>query len=786
MKFYSHKEKELKEHLANVKDIISQNIKTVNFEDVSSEGLQDLLNYSAIFHDLGKYTEYFQDYLLKNKDTGERRHHAEFSAITAYNYLKANNIFDDKLRFLTYYLVKNHHSFLKSFKTFEDFNAKFDNSFQHNHNLQVKDITKNINLINQEFKNFNFQNELSSEHLNPFKAREFFRFIHALRTKNADISNYFLVLYCFSLLIEADKLDASCTDRHEVREIPANIVSKYTETLKISSLNPKRTQARKTISEKIENININKGNIFTLTAPTGIGKTLASMEFALKLKEKIEKNGEKTKIIYCLPFINIIEQTAGEFEKLFKDKDIKVLKHHQFADIAAEDEEKEKNYSFDNALMELECWQGDIIITTFVQFFHTVIGNKNRLLKKFHHLANSIIIFDEAQSIKGELWPLAGVVFKYLSSCLNSQIILMTATRPYIKEATNKFISEKKINTRIQQFIPIVLLDNYQEYYKELNRTRLIPKIKEEGYEIEDFVALFKGMRQGNESALVVVNTIKRSIEVYEALKGCIDNEKLYYLSTNIVPAQRRLLIAQVKKALERGEKLVLVATQCVEAGVDLDFDIGFRDIAPLDSIIQVAGRVNRNNTEGREHSPVYIINFKKDSSNIYGTLTVNACNRLLKDKTEIKESEYLGLIEEYFKNIVENNQTSFDESKKKLKAMEELDFEEVGKFKLIENLAGYVDVFVEVNSDAVKIRKRYEECREVTGKERKQEYNKIKKAVNDYIISVPKKLVASELELLDDKRNLYIIHSGYERENHYEELTGFVRSKAGEATLVF
>lgn len=714
---------------------------------------------------------------------------------------------------MAFYLIKNHHLNLQAFESFEDLSSRYDNDFEYNHKKKCEDINKKIELINGEL---DLESKINPLYLNIQGKRSFFKIIRPHTTKNANLENYFLVLYCFSLLIEADKMDAAETKIYEPKIIDSRIVSKYITQKGISEneLNKDRTEVRNLVSQKVNDIDINKGNLFTLTAPTGIGKTLTSVEFALKLKEKMEEKGQKVQIIYCLPFINIIEQVAGEFEKLF-DNDIRVLKHHKYSDISKNDEEKEEKYSFEQSLMELECWQGDIIITTFVQFFHTIIGNKNKLLKKFHHLANSIIILDEVQSIDAKYWPLVGIALNYLTKLLNSQILLMTATRPFIKEAANKLITTNKnigkkaskINSLSDIIEEMPLLDNYNKYFKKLNRTKLVPIIKDDEYSIEDFIELFIDKRKFDQSALIVVNTIKKSIEIYDELKKYVEKKNLFYLSTNIVPAKRRWIIKKVRQLIKDGVKVVLVATQCIEAGVDLDFDIGFRDIAPLDSIIQVAGRINRNNDPSKKFSPLYILNFKNDSINIYGSINIDTCKKILmekqNEKSYIEEPEYVELINNYFEEIIKPDVAGegkdFTDSFYFLKAMEKLNFDvpknsqkdteekPINEFRLIKEKGNYVDLFVEANWKASIISNFYKnECLYEKDKRlKKQKYGQIKKLLNYFIISVPQRLIL-EPDYLDEKRGLYILRTGQEQEKYYNEITGFIRSKIEEGTLIF
>src|SRR5690606_1011918 len=207
------------------------------------------------------------------------------------------------------------------------------------------------------------------------------------------------------------------------------------------SQNELRNYVRQNVTRKAYDDDTLETKLFTLSAPTGIGKTLTALEFALKLRSRIKQvTGYRPQIIYALPFINIIEQAVQEYEKVIKDG--RILAHYQLADIfSLEDqntpgEDIERNYH--QQQMTWDTWQADIIITTFVQFFETLIGNRNRLIKNFNHFAGSINVLDEVQTLSIEKLPLIGAMLNYLAKYLDARIIIMTATQPKIFELMNR------------------------------------------------------------------------------------------------------------------------------------------------------------------------------------------------------------------------------------------------------------------------------------------------------------------------------------------------------------
>jgi len=249
------------------------------------------------------------------------------------------------------------------------------------------------------------------------------------------------------------------------------------------------------------------------------------------------------------------------------------------------------------------------------------------------------------------------------------------------------------------------------------------------------------------------VNTIKRSLDIFEKIKKKV-SIPVYYLSTNLAPAHRQEVIKNVDEALKSSAKVILVSTQSIEAGVDLDFDMGFRDIGPLDSIIQVAGRINRNNREGFKYSPLYIVNFRQNAQRIYGKPIIRITSQLLNaGKKCFLENEYLSLIQTYYDLITNQDQISFIDSRTLYRAMKSLKFTKndddeenaVEYFQLIDNLKNdYTDVYICLNEEAVKTLdiylNEYMPCDKLTVK--RNIYLKIKSVFNQYKISAPLQMI--------------------------------------------
>lgn len=795
MTFYSHSKidshggvygsKELKTHISGVEEKALRHLSDNVVLGFSKEELKELVITIARLHDLGKYTSYFQHYLLKKQPVNQRlKQHARIGGFTAFNFLEQ----EEKKALLTFYLIFLHHSQLINFT---DISAKLDQELGDVIAKQKEDLKLSVKQIEEDLRIGDL-----NDHIFYSDERKIRRGLRKWGGKTASIQDYFLINYLFSLLIEGDKLDASDTILYSLK--PASTDSVDNRFGKVSSAqtsiqslpdNELRNYCRAVVTSHLSDDTILETYIFTLTAPTGIGKTMTALDFSLKLKAKVEKElGIRSRIIYALPFINIIEQALDEYKKLLKGQDITILGHYQYSHVFGEDKEKDdsEEQNYNQKLMALDTWQADIVITSFVQFFQTLIGNRNKLLKKFNHFANAIIILDEVQTLRLDQMPLLGAALFYLSKFLKSRIILMTATRPKIFELAQQEI----LSSLNEQVHPKELLTNYEEIFSRFKRTAVYPllgALQEEGDNSKNFVDLvFADKWASNKSCLIVCNTVKQSIEIYKAVEDYLNSQglpnSLYYLSTNIIPAHRLKRINQIKMNLRSESAPILIATQVVEAGVDLDFDMGFRDIGPIDSIIQVAGRINRNNKLEKEYSPLYIVDFdSKKTIRIYGRLAYLQAQKALEQQEAFKEEEYLKLIETYFDGISEKS--SFAEARKFFTSMQTLNYENedkdtkpVSAFRIIEESNFYTTVFIEVDEAAKEIRDKY--LQKVKGQISREDFNRDwKLKFQQHIISVPRYLCDDLDSINEYEKNIFIVPIG-EIEKRYFVSTGFSREK--------
>lgn len=797
---YSHPDKLLKEHLSNVgcssRETLS--LKEIDLSDLElkKDVLVDLSYLIGVCHDLGKATEYFQNYI---KETDEKKRmqmksrpetkHGLLSAIFTYfvlrEYLKdqqaLNEPLCDILSVIGYLIVKRHHGNLKDARS-EVLDLREDEDLvvlgrqiQSIDLNEVKKVYRDLFKLDLSYF-FSHYQDIVKEILQKKK-----RIRHLKEEKNIQYSLITQLLY--SVLLNSDKVDASGIRMDRNRgEISSDLVDAYKVIEGYNEPEGKINIIRNSIYDDVIStvggLNLEQ-KIYSLNVPTGTGKTLTSLSFALKLRDKLKtEKGFTPKIIYSLPFMSIIDQNFDVFEDVFEKVSGKppttdiLLKHHHLADIFFET--KDNEFETTESLFLIEGWNSEIIVTTFVQFFHTLISNKNRALRKYHNIVNSIVILDEVQSIPHEYWLLFKELISVFSKCFNTYFIFVTATQPLIFEPETEITELVKDKTK---------------YFNEFDRIELIPVLEITPF--DEFKEIVRKETEKNKEKdfLIVLNTINSSKELYEHLKS-FETEKTsyYYLSTNIIPKERLSRIGNIKT--NKGRK-VIVSTQLIEAGVDIDVDIVYRDFSTLDSINQVAGRCNRNyRNDEMGLVKVFVLmdtNSKKYYQYIYGDkpILIDKTYQVLKSFSEINEPLFLEITNEYYMKV--KDAMSNDESEKMVSYLFDLKFESLQKnFRLIKQDYEKVDVFIELDDDAKRIWQIYQGIQKENNLfERRKLFLEIKKKFYDYVISVPEKF--KNQVGFDEKMGIGRISKiEIDQGNGYDPETGFKRDPLGSGTLIF
>lgn len=342
--------------------------------------------------------------------------------------------------------------------------------------------------------------------------------------------------------------------------------------------------ARNSLWEMVTNAADRPPGLLTLTAPTGSGKTLAMLKFAL---EHVARNKGMKRIILAVPFLSIIEQTASIYRTVFQNfPDNFVLEHHSLAGLG---NEEAKNYV--EAAAELarrllsENWDAPIIITTNVQLLESLFSNRPSACRKLHNMMESVIMFDEAQTLPQALAVPTLAALSHISTVYRSTVLFATATQPAF-DTLNHAVSAKVSGG----WRPAEAAPDHARLYQTLRRYDVY--WPDEG-ESKGWRELAKEIR-AEDQVLCVVNLKSHTQAILDELKN---DDAVFHLSTNLCALHRRVVLADVRGRLANKHSCRLIATQCIEAGVDVDFPVVCRALAPLDAVAQAAGRCNR---EGR------------------------------------------------------------------------------------------------------------------------------------------------------------------------------------------
>lgn len=773
MIFYSHTnpKKKLIDHLQEVAEF------SVRYGDERFEEVHRIIGYA---HDFGKYTTFFQeDRLFGLKSWGQKANHAYLSAIFgAFLCLKNESLSETMFPLWAFSVILSHHGDIKQFSSTDYLPYLYKNTAMYREtserlkilDLQIEDMVNNRDVIQQDYSIIGLQNEVEEFLSQKDIVKETIGKLNYILMKyedEPDDNQFFIHQMLYSALVSADKISAAglkpVEEKYSGFDLLIDSKNKITSRLKPCKLDNMRNEIFNSVLHNIQKVYLNN-SIFSITAPTGTGKTYTGFFVAKKLQELL---GNRYKIIYALPFTSIIDQNYQKIEELHqinedftRNKSLYLIKHHHLSN--PEYINETEDYKKDESELFVENWESGIIVTTFVQLLQTLIGNRNRMLKKYHVLTKSIILMDEIQAIPLEYYELVNYAIQKIVEIYDCKVILMTATKPLIFSKTTE------------------LLNNYESYFSQLNRTTLLPRL--EKVTVKEFCDKLDRSMDPDKSYLIVCNTIAQSLQVYNLLSNNGLKSEYKYLSTNLLPLHRKEILKELEN-MNNGNRTVLVSTQVVEAGVDLDFDEVIRDIGPLDSIIQCAGRCNRR--WDRDNGNITVVNMVDDkgysyASRVYGSVIINITRKLLAGKDNIPESEFEQLIQEYYKLIL-SGKVSMQESKNLIKAIQNLDFGQehgVGGFSLIEGNQNYVNLYIEYDDNAVNLFNEFKNVHSIEDpNERRNKLKEIRREMLNYTISIPVTMAKRYQPAFYGVNDLFII-SKDDVERYYNKKTGLKREE--------
>jgi len=447
-----------------------------------------------------------------------------------------------------------------------------------------------------------------------------------------------LVRFLFSCLIDADRVDSADFESPKAAKFRAH--GKYTNwnilcdrlEKHLAGLKPSKPidDLRRDISNHCKNAASRNKGIYTLTVPTGGGKTLASLRFALHQAEKHKMD----RVIYVIPFTSIIDQNAEVVRKILEpdgtEQGSVVLEHH--SNLTPEEQ------SWRGKILA-ENWDAPVIYTTSVQLLETLFGAGTRGARRMHQLANSVLIFDEIQTLPVNCVHLFNNAINFLVEQCGSTVVLCTATQPLLDQ-----VDAKKGALKIPDGNE--LMPNVIRLFDELKRVEVKNCRKPGGWSHDEIAALALKQAQRAGSCLVIVNTKNAAQILYRLCKEQY-SIPIYHLSTSMCPAHRKMILSEIRDRLEKELPTLCFSTQLIEAGVDVDFGAVIRYTAGLDSIAQAAGRCNRN---GRpERGFVHVINPKDENLDMLPDIRIGRekAERVLdeyKDDPAIFGNDQIGL----------------------------------------------------------------------------------------------------------------------------------------------
>ncbi|MGI6085800.1 MAG: CRISPR-associated helicase Cas3' [Acetivibrionales bacterium] len=575
-----------------------------------------LVRLASMLHDMGKFSTAFVEYLRKSYECKKNNEqpppkgtviHAIQGAKFLYEKLYdgseyKNDILMLMVKEILSLCIIGHHGKMTDVLTAEGDTPLLNKIEEENNELNYDEVKKNF--FNEEALIVNSINEISEECRN-----ELDNFIK--KCKELNFNTAFMIhlftKFIFSCLIDADRYNAYCFENgnSQENEIKIPVWDEYAKRLEDSiskfPLDSEISQIRNDISFECLTAAERPQGIYQLSVPTGGGKTLSSLRFALNHAKKHEMH----RIIYVIPYLSVIEQTAKNIKEALKyeNEENYILEHHSNIELP-DNENDAQAYK-----LYTDRWSHPIVITTMVQFLESIYSEKSGKLRKIHNILNSVIIFDEIQSIPIKCIHMFNEAINFLHHFGNCSILLCTATQPLLD----------KVDIPIRLSVNSELVSDTTHRFKKLKRTRIIDSTKQGGYSFEELCSfVFEKLNEKKaDNGLIILNTKKDAAELYRIMKNKIADSlnnkyELVHLSTAMCPVHRLNVLNNIKSGKSVRKGIICISTQLIEAGVDISFSCVFRANAGLDSIAQAAGRCNRNG-ESPNCCDVFITNLAEE-----------------------------------------------------------------------------------------------------------------------------------------------------------------------------
>lgn len=586
-------------------------------------GLPEIGKMMGLLHDFGKASKEFQEYLRSatgrtNPDEDEYVDYEAKKGKIDHSTAGAQLIFEklasrgQEGKILAQFLalaIASHHSGLIDCLT-----PSGDNKFGE----RIKKEDEKTHLAEARGKLPDIERQLDEILARPIEQR-FVEKLKRMREPNDSSATLpfkhgLLARFLLSCLLEADRLNTADFE-HPENEVSRNygkyvpwdtlierLETRYAEyAQKTAQMQPGRAlevnQLRAQVAQACLEAATKPKGIYQLTVPTGGGKTEASLRFAL---HHARAHGME-RVFYIVPYITIIDQNADKLRKILEKEDERgkvVLEHHSNF-VPAEDTRKRHNLLAEN-------WDAPIVFTTQVQFLEALFGYGTRDARRMHQMANSVIIFDEVQTIPIRITHMFTAALRFLTHDCGATVVLCTATQPPLDKLPSEY---RKLTIEPEYKI----IKDEPALFKQLKRVEVHDERKPGGLTNAEIADLAERALEEKGSVLIVVNTRASAKALYEKIKERQLGAAVYHLSTNMCPAHRMDKLDEIRDKLKKKEPVICVSTQLIEAGVDIDFGAVIRSLAGLDSIAQAAGRCNREGMR-EDGGSVWVVNPQEEN----------------------------------------------------------------------------------------------------------------------------------------------------------------------------
>ncbi len=631
-------EQTLKEHCIKTAEYASESLKATGFYYTAY--------LAGLLHDMGKAKEEYNSYLEKafkgeKVDRGSVNHtFAGVIYLLEKYHTKEKDIFQKLTSEIISYAIGAHHGL------FDCVDLDGKNGF-----LYRIDKDRNVICYKEACKNY-FKNVIEEKEIENYfekavnEVHKFFEDTQKMYNKNGEKA-YFQ----FGLLARMITSAVVYGDRRDTREFMSQIGDKVDldNFDKEVSWNLQREFLEKKLNEFTFHTEINKvrqiisnqcfefaqrpTGIYRINVPTGGGKTLSTLRYALKHAEQYQKD----RVIFIIPLLSILDQNAKVIREYLVDKDL-LTEHHSNVINVKDDYE-----NIEQIEVVTEDWETPIIISTLVQLLNMLFAHKMSDVSRMRALCNSVIIIDEIQSLPKEMTEMFNMAMNFLSKCCNTTIILSSATQPCFE----------KVDWSLQLSENPDMVQLSENELNVFKRNEIIDKTTPYGMDEDEWTEFCTDLMEIHNSLLVICNKKEEARNLFIRLQKLKEenNWKVYHLSTSMCQKHRMTILTEIQENLKRiqenqttDEKIICVSTQLVEAGIDFSFESVVRVLAGLDNLVQAAGRCNRSN-EYKQFGKVYLINLKNEKLSMLKEIAISqqCTKKVLVKQENLKDKNLIG-----------------------------------------------------------------------------------------------------------------------------------------------